>query len=160
MLPALLLGLRPWHWVADVCAAPGSKTTQVLDLMHLQTECRGGGVEFPTGLVVANEFDAKRCKLFLAGRVRKVCVRVCLGGGDETISLGANIQCTCESLLLSCFLLFFFSFLFLNGFHSHPPLSSGGESLLRGDGGRCTGAPPRSLREELRPSARGDRMFT
>jgi len=29
MLPALLLGIEPHHNVLDLCAAPGSKTTQV-----------------------------------------------------------------------------------------------------------------------------------
>jgi 16S rRNA C967 or C1407 C5-methylase (RsmB/RsmF family) len=91
-----LSGVEPWHLVADVCAAPGSKTTQILDLMHAkhthnhthnhtqqqgeggddedQPGSKGGGatITFPSGLVVANEFDAKRCRLFLAGRVRKV----------------------------------------------------------------------------------------
>ena len=31
MLPVVLLGIEPYHKVIDLCAAPGSKTTQVLE---------------------------------------------------------------------------------------------------------------------------------
>jgi len=37
-LPALLLGIQSHHCVLDLCAAPGSKTLQMLDLMHRQEE--------------------------------------------------------------------------------------------------------------------------
>ena len=30
MLPPLVLGVKPHHTVLDMCAAPGSKTTQVI----------------------------------------------------------------------------------------------------------------------------------
>ena len=49
MLPALLLDLQSHHIVLDVCAAPGSKTEQMISLM------RGG-----SGLVVANDADPRR----------------------------------------------------------------------------------------------------
>ena len=55
MIPVLLLDVKPNHKVLDICASPGSKTKQVLSLMHQQ----GGAL--PTGIVIANEFDPSRC---------------------------------------------------------------------------------------------------
>ena len=75
--------------VADLCAAPGSKTTQVLDLMHRAADGPTSGPDptsFPTGFVVANEFDAKRARLFLSGRVRRLttpCCAVTVGGAQS-----------------------------------------------------------------------------
>ncbi len=34
MVPPLLLDVKPHHAILDMCAAPGSKTTQILELMH------------------------------------------------------------------------------------------------------------------------------
>jgi len=122
LLPALLLLLEPHHAVADLCAAPGSKTTQALDLMHRLSSrlprsrsdvgdgnnaCTGNGssdsgrnstttsssssspCSFPAGFVIANEFDAKRARLYLAGRVRRVdtpcCAVVC--GAAQSLPL-------------------------------------------------------------------------
>ena len=42
--------------VLDMCAAPGSKTVQLLEALH-------SGGEAPTGFVVANDADFKRCNL-------------------------------------------------------------------------------------------------
>ena len=50
MLPAATLGVLPHHRVLDMCAAPGSKTTQLVERLD------GGG-----GVVVANDFSALRC---------------------------------------------------------------------------------------------------
>lgn len=38
MLPPLLLGISPNHSVFDMCAAPGSKTTQILEMIKNKTE--------------------------------------------------------------------------------------------------------------------------
>eukprot|EP01052_Picozoa_sp_SAG31_P029165 SAG31_NODE_2878_length_4963_cov_9.998150_3_plen_368_part_00 len=56
-LPAALLGIRPEHAVLDMCCAPGSKTLQLLDLMH--SGLPYGAV--PSGVLVAN--DANRSRL-------------------------------------------------------------------------------------------------
>jgi 16S rRNA C967 or C1407 C5-methylase (RsmB/RsmF family) len=100
LLPALLLRLEPHHAVADLCAAPGSKTTQALDLMHRlssrlsrpKSSDKNDGTSacsFPSGFVIANEFDAKRARLYLAGRVRRVdtpcCAIVC--GAAQSLPL-------------------------------------------------------------------------
>lgn len=59
MIPPLLLDVRPEHLVLDLCAAPGSKTAQLVEQMH--KGCEPG--EMPTGLVIANDLDQKRAYL-------------------------------------------------------------------------------------------------
>lgn len=66
MIPPYFLDLKPEHYVLDMCAAPGSKTTQVLEMMLKQAN--GKPVE---GIVVANEVNAKRCRT-LAGRLQRL----------------------------------------------------------------------------------------
>lgn len=51
--------------VLDVCAAPGSKTFQLLEMLH-------SGSKEATGLVVANDSDARRCNL-LAHQTKRMC---------------------------------------------------------------------------------------
>lgn len=38
MIPPLLLEVKPNHKVLDMCAAPGSKTAQVLEALHKDDE--------------------------------------------------------------------------------------------------------------------------
>jgi len=63
-LPALLLDVGAGHRVLDMCAAPGSKTLQVLDLMLADAN----GV-FPQGMLVANDKDRERASV-VARRTR------------------------------------------------------------------------------------------
>ncbi|EKE40489.1 hypothetical protein ENUP19_0370G0030 [Entamoeba nuttalli] len=56
MIPPLFLNVKPYHDVLDLCAAPGSKTTQILEMIH-------SGPEEATGIVIANDSDYKRCEL-------------------------------------------------------------------------------------------------
>eukprot|EP00889_Picochlorum_renovo_P002978 jgi/Picre1/30008/NNA_005384.t1 len=56
MIPPLFLDVQPHHRVLDMCAAPGSKTFQLLEALHQ------GGQE-PTGVVVANDSDMMRCNM-------------------------------------------------------------------------------------------------
>ena len=67
MLPPMFLDVRPGHFVFDTCAAPGSKTFQLLEMVH-----RGDVVTEPQGLVVANDTEAQRCNLLIhqTGRMR------------------------------------------------------------------------------------------
>jgi 16S rRNA C967 or C1407 C5-methylase (RsmB/RsmF family) len=58
MIPPLLLGVQPQHRVLDMCAAPGSKTSQLLEALHSAP----GGAQ-PAGFVIANDADLKRCNL-------------------------------------------------------------------------------------------------
>lgn len=53
MIPVLLMDIDPSHSVLDMCASPGSKTVQILEMLHKKTPK-------PQGFVVANEKDTKR----------------------------------------------------------------------------------------------------
>ena len=54
MIPVRFLDVRPSQSILDMCAAPGSKTTQLLE--GIMTESN----EFPDGIVIANDSDQKR----------------------------------------------------------------------------------------------------
>ena len=60
MIPPLLLDVKPHHRVMDLCAAPGSKTSQIIEQLHGDT-----GFGIPEGFVVANDADNKRCYLLV-----------------------------------------------------------------------------------------------
>lgn len=57
MIPPLMLDVHSEHRVLDMCAAPGSKTTELIELLH--EDCAPGVL--PTGFVVANDVDIDRC---------------------------------------------------------------------------------------------------
>ena len=59
MIPPLVLGVEPHHKVLDMCAAPGSKTAQLIEAVHAEE----GTV--PKGLVVANDADNSRCYMLV-----------------------------------------------------------------------------------------------
>jgi 16S rRNA C967 or C1407 C5-methylase (RsmB/RsmF family) len=54
MIPVTLLKIEPKHSVLDMCAAPGSKTIQILEYLH------AGGEKVIDGFVIANDTDAQR----------------------------------------------------------------------------------------------------
>lgn len=56
MLPPMFLDVQPDSVVLDMCAAPGSKTLQILEKVH-----RNEG----SGIVVANDADSKRAYLLV-----------------------------------------------------------------------------------------------
>ncbi|CCH40933.1 tRNA (cytosine-5-)-methyltransferase [Wickerhamomyces ciferrii] len=57
MIPPILLKVEPHHKVLDMCAAPGSKTAQLIESLH--------SVDDPTGFVVANDSDHKRAHMLI-----------------------------------------------------------------------------------------------
>jgi 16S rRNA C967 or C1407 C5-methylase (RsmB/RsmF family) len=57
MLPPLLLDVHPGQYVLDMCAAPGSKTSQILEALY-DPSYKG-----PAGFVVANDADPRRAYL-------------------------------------------------------------------------------------------------
>nr|WCZ58687.1 RNA cytosine C(5)-methyltransferase [Seculamonas ecuadoriensis] len=61
MLPAFFLKVESHHRVLDTCAAPGSKTAQLLEFMD-QNRTQS---EELTGLLIANDFDVKRAYLLV-----------------------------------------------------------------------------------------------
>ncbi|KAL7408753.1 S-adenosyl-L-methionine-dependent methyltransferase, partial [Mrakia frigida] len=64
MIPPLLLEVEPHHLVLDMCAAPGSKTAQLLEALHASSSSATNATP-PSGLVVANDSDLKRSQLLV-----------------------------------------------------------------------------------------------
>ncbi|XP_034267691.1 RNA cytosine C(5)-methyltransferase NSUN2 [Pantherophis guttatus] len=73
MIPPLLLNIQPHHKILDMCAAPGSKTAQLIEMLHADMS-----VPFPEGFVIANDVDNKRCYLLVhqAKRLNSPCIMV------------------------------------------------------------------------------------
>lgn len=73
MIPPLLLNIEPQHKILDMCAAPGSKTAQLIEMLHADMD-----VPFPEGFVIANDVDNKRCYLLVhqAKRLNSPCIMV------------------------------------------------------------------------------------
>ncbi|KAF8541238.1 S-adenosyl-L-methionine-dependent methyltransferase [Trichophaea hybrida] len=81
MIPPLLMDIESHHTVLDMCAAPGSKTAQLVEMIHSGEEAAvvnaaaGPGEENPTkdgerggralGLVIANDADYKRSHMLI-----------------------------------------------------------------------------------------------
>ncbi|XP_006463888.1 hypothetical protein AGABI2DRAFT_225841 [Agaricus bisporus var. bisporus H97] len=63
MLPPLFLDVQPHHRVIDMCAAPGSKTAQLLEALHAQDTATATSI--PSGLLIANDNDHKRTHLLI-----------------------------------------------------------------------------------------------
>jgi 16S rRNA C967 or C1407 C5-methylase (RsmB/RsmF family) len=51
MVPAIVLDVKPGNWVLDMCAAPGSKSLQILEFLDKNKE---------RGVLVANDVDSRR----------------------------------------------------------------------------------------------------
>ncbi|XP_047971927.1 RNA cytosine-C(5)-methyltransferase NSUN2-like [Salvia hispanica] len=68
MVPPLFLDVRPDHFVLDMCAAPGSKTFQLLEMIYKLTEPG----TLPTGMIIANDLDVQRCNL-LIHQTKRMC---------------------------------------------------------------------------------------
>jgi 16S rRNA C967 or C1407 C5-methylase (RsmB/RsmF family) len=64
MIPTSLLDVHDGHMVLDMCAAPGSKTTQLLEGIHENGE-------MSSGVVVANELNENRARM-LTHRLKSV----------------------------------------------------------------------------------------
>ncbi|CCF56520.1 hypothetical protein KAFR_0B02220 [Kazachstania africana CBS 2517] len=58
MIPPIVLEVEPQHTVLDMCAAPGSKTAQLIEALHMDTD-------EPTGFVVANDADSRRSHMLV-----------------------------------------------------------------------------------------------
>ncbi|KAK4417055.1 RNA cytosine-C(5)-methyltransferase NSUN2 [Sesamum alatum] len=68
MVPPLFLDVCPDHFVLDMCAAPGSKTFQLLEMIYKLTEPG----TLPSGMVIANDLDVQRCNL-LIHQTKRMC---------------------------------------------------------------------------------------
>lgn len=75
MIPPLLLDVQPHHYVLDVCAAPGSKSVQLLEAIHAIQPPSTTGEPFnpvPSGLLIANDSDAKRCHMLVHQSLHRI----------------------------------------------------------------------------------------
>ena len=65
MLPALLLAPQPNHAVLDLCAAPGSKSCQILEMMEeaAAATTAAGRQASSVGLLIANDASLGRALL-------------------------------------------------------------------------------------------------
>jgi 16S rRNA C967 or C1407 C5-methylase (RsmB/RsmF family) len=61
MIPVTVLEPIPGHAVLDMCAAPGSKTIQILEYLHAlkENKIKTGG------FVMANDTDAQRAYMLV-----------------------------------------------------------------------------------------------
>lgn len=59
MIPPLVLDVEPHHHVLDMCAAPGSKTAQLIESLHTFKDSNDETLQ-PTGFVMANDSDYRR----------------------------------------------------------------------------------------------------
>ena len=87
MIPPLFLDIQAHHKVLDMCAAPGSKTAQIIEALHqshcdLPPELR---TPFPPGLVVANDSDNKRSYLLVHQAKRMKSANVLVTNHDGTV---------------------------------------------------------------------------
>ncbi|GMT27546.1 hypothetical protein PFISCL1PPCAC_18843 [Pristionchus fissidentatus] len=77
MIPPLLLKPEAHHHVLDVCAAPGSKTMQLIEMQH-ETDPN------PSGFIIANDVDKKRSYLLCHQVLKRMksanCVVICEDG--------------------------------------------------------------------------------
>ena len=108
MLPALALSPSSDHAVLDLCAAPGSKTIQLLDMMHwdLLEESGGGGggggggrdaftpchlppSKLPRGVLVANDSSSNRLSRIVDRASAQPCspLLTCVGDARELPAL-------------------------------------------------------------------------
>eukprot|EP00536_Pseudo-nitzschia_multiseries_P004168 jgi/Psemu1/253358/estExt_Genewise1Plus.C_680013 len=68
MIPPVVLDPKPHHVVLDMAAAPGSKTSQLLEIVNLPTD---KDCHEPKGCVVANDSDVKRAYM-LTHQTRRI----------------------------------------------------------------------------------------
>ncbi|OEH76011.1 Ncl1p, related protein [Cyclospora cayetanensis] len=78
MLPCLFLDIQPHHLVLDMCSSPGSKTSEILDMLQWEAQLREArdsglsiGIRPVDGAVVANDVDLKRA-VTLTHQVQKL----------------------------------------------------------------------------------------
>ncbi|XP_024545501.1 tRNA (cytosine(34)-C(5))-methyltransferase [Selaginella moellendorffii] len=68
MVPPLFLDVKPNHRILDMCAAPGSKTFQLLEVIHKDDQ--PGALS--QGMVIANDLNVQRCHL-LIHQTKRMC---------------------------------------------------------------------------------------
>jgi len=79
MIPPLVLDVQPHHKVLDMCAAPGSKTTQLIEMLHAEEG------QVPEGFVIANDSNNKRCYMLVHQLKRLQSPTTIITNHDATI---------------------------------------------------------------------------
>ncbi|GAA5836828.1 hypothetical protein JCM9279_007672 [Rhodotorula babjevae] len=73
MIPPLLLDVQPGMTALDMCAAPGSKSVQILEALHAPSTSSSTPTDpARQGLLIANDSDAKRCHLLVHQSLHRV----------------------------------------------------------------------------------------
>ncbi|CAG0879719.1 unnamed protein product [Cyprideis torosa] len=72
MIPPLLMDVKSHHKILDMCASPGSKTSQLLEMLHAEED----GI--PSGCVIANDIDNGRCYMLTTQvkRLQSPCLMI------------------------------------------------------------------------------------
>jgi len=80
MVPPLALDVHPHHLVLDMCAAPGSKTTQLLEIINKSRHAN----DEHKGLVVANDSDTDRAYMLVhqCRRINSAQLMICTHKGQ------------------------------------------------------------------------------
>ena len=71
MIPPLFMDIKSDHKILDLCAAPGSKTSQIIEMMHEyhnnlpESEKSGPYGKIPNGFCIANDRNNKRCYMLV-----------------------------------------------------------------------------------------------
>jgi len=75
MIPPLLMDIKPEHTILDLCAAPGSKSAQIVELLHKGEESKIKQVQLgeskhedegrSTGLLIANDVNYQRAQMLV-----------------------------------------------------------------------------------------------
>ncbi|KAH8738737.1 SUN family methylase [Cryptosporidium ryanae] len=64
MLPVLFLDVKSTHNVLDMCSAPGSKTSQIIEMFQTEN-CENNEKKFPDGVIIANDLDTRRAHMLI-----------------------------------------------------------------------------------------------
>ncbi|KRZ79355.1 Mitogen-activated protein kinase kinase kinase 15 [Trichinella papuae] len=65
MIPPLFMDIKSHHSILDMCASPGSKTVQLIEMLHAD------GETLPTGFIIANDLNNERCYLLVHQSLRR-----------------------------------------------------------------------------------------
>ncbi|KYN33108.1 tRNA (cytosine-5-)-methyltransferase CG6133 [Trachymyrmex septentrionalis] len=79
MVPPLVLDVKSSHKVLDMCAAPGSKTAQLIEMIHADEE------NPPEGFVIANDVDNNRCYMLVHQAKRLNSPNILITNHDSSI---------------------------------------------------------------------------
>lgn len=113
MIPPLVMDIRPGMTVLDLCAAPGSKSAQLLELINAGEEERARqvaqnladgldrpeGIEYAddgrsTGLLIANDVDYKRAHMLVHQMKRLSSPNIVVTNHDATVYPSIKLSST------------------------------------------------------------------